>query len=131
MSQDSNEVEKQIENQDFNNKIVPEINYNKFSPQELNEKISQLISTNDIYSVANKIEAIKAVFYKKINAEKEAHKNEFLENEGLEKEYIHTHPLEKDFKKLFIEFRKKKARYRKRLEEDFEKNLKIKSKIIC
>ena len=73
MSQDSNVVEKQIENQDVNNKIVPEINYNNFSPQELHQKISQLISTNDIYSVANKIEAIKAVFYKKINAEKEAH----------------------------------------------------------
>ena len=81
MSQDSNVVEKQIENQDVNNKIVPEINYNNFSPQELHQKISQLISTNDIYSVANKIEAIKAVFYKKINAEKEAHKNEFLKNE--------------------------------------------------
>ena len=130
MSQDSNVVEKQIENQDVNNKIVPEINYNNFSPQELHQKISQLISTNDIYSVANKIEAIKAVFYKKINAEKEAHKNEFLKNEGLKKEYIYTHPIEKDFKELFIEFRKKKAEYRKKLEEDFEKNLKIKSKII-
>ncbi|MBH83202.1 MAG: hypothetical protein CMP70_00820 [Flavobacteriales bacterium] len=130
MIQDSNVVEKQIENQDVNNKIVPEINYNSFSPQELHQKISQLISTNDIYSVANKIEAIKAVFYKKINAEKEAHKNEFLKNEGLKKEYIYTHPIEKDFKELFIEFRKKKAEYRKKLEEDFEKNLKIKSKII-
>ena len=54
------------------------------------------------------------MFYKKINAEKEVHKEEYLKNEGIEEEYKFVHPLEKDFKKLFSEFRKKKAEYREK-----------------
>jgi hypothetical protein len=131
MTQDSNEVEKEIVKQELDNEnIVIEINYNSFTPQELQQQVSELITTENIYSVANSIDAIKAVFYKKINTEKEAHKEEYLKNKGLEKEYKFVHPLEKDFKKLFSEFRKKKAEYRQKIELDFAKNLKIKTQII-
>ena len=128
MTQDSNEVEKEIVKQELDNEnIVIEINYNSFTPQELQQQVSELITTENIYSVANSIDAIKAVFYKKINTEKEAHKEEYLKNKGLEKEYKFVHPQEKDFKKLFSEFRKKKAEYRQKIELDFAKNLKIKT----
>ena len=69
------------------------------------------------------------MFYKKINTEKK-YKEDYLKNEGLEEEYKFVHPLEKDFKKLFGEFRKKKAEYREKIELDFAKNLKIKTQII-
>ena len=131
MTQDSNEVEKEIVNQELaNENTVIEIDYNSFTPQELQQQVSELITTENIYSVAKTIDAIKAVFYKKINAEKEDHKEEYLKNEGLEEEYKFVHPLEKDFKKLFSEFRKKKAEYREKIELDFAKNLKIKTQII-
>ena len=131
MIQDSNEVEKEINNEELaNENTVMEIDYNSFTPQELHQHMSELIKTENIYSVAKSIDAIKAVFYKKINAEKEVHKEEYLKNKGLEEEYKFVHPLEKDFKNLFSEFRKKKAEYREKIELDFAKNLKIKAQII-
>ena len=131
MTEDSNEVEKESIIQDLTiENTIQEVDYNSFSPQELHQQLSDLITTENIYSVAKSVDAIKAVFYKKINAEKELHKKEYLENEGIEEEYKYVHPLEKDFKKLFGEFRKKKAEYREKLELDFVKNLKIKSQII-
>tara|TARA_A200000113_G_scaffold117043_1_gene104978 strand:- start:6020 stop:7801 length:1782 start_codon:yes stop_codon:yes gene_type:complete len=131
MTQDSNEVEKENISQELTNEnTVIEIDYNSFTPQELKQQVSELITTKNVYSVAKSIDAIKAVFYKKINTEKEVHKEEYLKNEGLEEEYKFVHPLEKDFKKLFSEFRKKKAEYREKIELDFTKNLKIKTQII-
>ena len=131
MTQDSNEVEKEIINQELTNDVtVIEIDYNSFSPQELQQQVSELITTENIFSVAKSIDTIKAVFYKKINAEKEVHKEEYLKKEGVEEEYKFIHPLEKDFKKLFDEFRKKKAEHREKIELDFAKNLRIKTQII-
>ena len=131
MTQDSDEVEKEIINQELiseNTEI--KIDYNSFTPQELQQQLSELIITDNIYSVAKSIDAIKAVFYKKINAEKEVHKEEYLKSKGYDEEYKFVHPLEKDFKRLFSEFRKKKAEYRQKIELDFAKNLKIKTQII-
>ena len=131
MTQDSNEVEKENVSQELTNEnTVIKIDYNSFTPQELQQQVSELITTENIYSVAKSIDAIKAVFYKKINTEKEVHKEEYLKNEGLEEEYKFVHPLEKDFKKLFSKFRKKKAEYREKIELGFAKNLKIKTQII-
>ena len=131
MTQDSNEVEKEIIKQEFpSENTVTEIDYNSFTPQELQQQLSELITAENIYSVSKSIDTIKAVFYKKINAEKEVHKEKYLKNKGLEEEYKFVHPLEKDFKKLFSEFRKKKAEYREKIELDFTKNLKIKNQII-
>ena len=131
MTQDSKEVEKDIVNEELTTDVtIQEIDFNTFSPQELHQQVTELITTENIYSVAKKVDAIKAVFYKKINAEKELHKEEYLKNEGIEEEYKFLHPLEKDFKKLFGEFRKKKAEFREKIELDFAKNLKIKTQII-
>ena len=109
MTQDSNEVEKEIVNQELaNENTVIEIDYNSFTPQELQQQVSELITTENIYSVAKSIDAIKAVFYKKINAEKEVHKEEYLKNEGLEEEYKFVHPLEKDLKSYLANSAKRK-----------------------
>ena len=131
MTQDSNEVEKEIKKEDIVNKnSVIEIDYNSYSPQELLQHLSELITTENIYSVAKNVDTIKAVFYKKINAEKDVHKAEYIKNEGSKEEYKFVHPLENDFKKLFSQFRKKKAEYREKIEIDYAKNLKIKTQII-
>ena len=83
MTQDSNEVEKEIKKEDIVNKnSVIEIDYNSYSPQELLQHLSELITTENIYSVAKNVDTIKAVFYKKINAEKDVHKAEYIKNEG-------------------------------------------------
>ena len=131
MVEESKEVETELVNEELTEETpTQEVDYNTFTAEELHQQVSELIKIDNIYSVAKSVDAIKAVFYKKINTEKELHKEEYLKNEGVEEEYKFIHPLEKDFKKIFGEFRKKKAEYRENLELDFAKNLKIKSQII-
>ena len=75
MTQDSNEVEKEIIKHELHNEnTLIEIDYNSFTHQELQQQLSELITTENIYSVAKSIDAIKATFYKKINTEKKIHK---------------------------------------------------------
>jgi hypothetical protein len=131
MVEESKEVETELVNEELTEETpTQEVDYNTFTAEELHQQVSELIKIDNIYSVAKSVDAIKAVFYKKINTEKELHKEEYLKNDGVEEEYKFIHPLEKDFKKIFGEFRKKKAEYRENLELDFAKNLKIKSQII-
>ena len=131
MTEDSKEVEKEVVNESLTlENANPEVDYKSFTAQELEQQVTELVKTENIYSVAKNVEAIKAVFYKKINTEKELHKQAYLKNEGIEEDYEFVHPLERNFKKLLAEFRKKKADFREKTELDFTKNLKIKSQII-
>lgn len=131
MTEDSKKLEGEIINEEITAETpIQEIDYNSFTIEELFQQTLELIKADNIYSVAKSIDGIKAIFYKKVNAEKELHKSEFLKNEGIEEEYKYYHPLEKDYKKIYGEFRKKKAEHREKIELDFVKNLKIKTQII-
>ena len=50
MTQDSNEVEKENVSQELaNENTVIEIDYNSFTPQELQQQVSELITTENIF----------------------------------------------------------------------------------
>ncbi len=107
------------------------IDYNLEDIDRLLSITQDLINRDDILSVSKEIEAIKVAFYKKINIEKQARKESFLNDGGEESEF---EPLisseEKAFKELLIIFRKKKANKREQIEADYAKNLTIKNNII-
>jgi hypothetical protein len=93
-------------------------------------EVNELIKSEDVFSNTKTIDILKSVFYKKVNAEKEQKKAEFLADEGVEEEFSYTHPSEKEFKNLFNSFRKKKHDLREKIESDYIKNHKIKTTII-
>lgn len=107
------------------------IDYNLEDIDRLLSITQDLINRDDILSVSKEIEAIKVAFYKKINIEKQARKESFLNDGGEESEF---EPLisseEIAFKELLIIFRKKKANKREQIEADYAKNLTIKNNII-
>ena len=119
-----------------------EVKLTSFGTFKIREK-KERIGRNPKTGVEAKISSRKVVTFKPSSYIKEKitkydkelkllkqFKEEYFKNEGLEEEYKFVHPLEKDFKKLFSEFRKKKAEYREKIELDFAKNLKIKTQII-
>ena len=89
--------------------------------------ISELITTENIYSVAKSIDAIK-VFFTKINAGKEVHKQEYLKNEGIEEEYKFVHPLRKILKNYLANSAKRKPNTEIKIELDFAKTSREKLK---
>lgn len=109
---------------------TPSKDYSAFTIDELMTEVNELIKSEDVFSNAKTIDILKSVFYKKVNAEKEQKKAEFLADEGLEEEFSYTHPSEKEFKTLFNSFRKKKHDLREKIESDYIKNHKIKTTII-
>ena len=107
------------------------IDYNLEDIERLLSVTQDLIHRDDILSVSKEIEAIKVAFYKKINIEKQARKESFLNDGGEESEFEPLiSPEEKAFKELLIIFRKKKANKREQIEADYAKNLTIKNNII-
>lgn len=109
---------------------TPSKDYSALTIDELMTEVNELIKSEDVFSNAKTIDIIKSVFYKKVNAEKEQKKAEFLADEGVEEEFSYTHPSEKEFKTLFNSFRKKKHDLREKIESDYIKNHKIKTTII-
>ena len=109
---------------------TPSKDYSAFTIDELMTEVNELIKSEDVFSNAKTIDILKSVFYKKVNAEKEQKKAEFLADEGVEEEFSYTHPSEKEFKTLFNSFRKKKHDLREKIESDYIKNHKIKTTII-
>lgn len=109
---------------------TPSKDYSALTIDKLMAEVNELIKSEDVFSNAKTIDIIKSVFYKKVNAEKEQKKAEFLADEGVEEEFSYTHPSEKEFKTLFNSFRKKKHDLREKIESDYIKNHKIKTTII-
>jgi len=122
---DENGFEESVEETDASS-----IDFNEFSIAALIEKMNELLSSDDVFNNAKTMDIIKSVFYKKVNADKEQHKADFLSDGGVEEEYSYTHPSEKKFKELYNTFRKKKNDFRQKIESDYIKNHKIKSTII-
>lgn len=110
--------------------LISTKDYNALTLSELIEEIGELSNSDDVFSNSKTIDIIKSVFYKKVNAEKEQKKSEFLADGGIEEEYSFIHPLEKDFKNLYNSFRKKKNDLRQKIESDYVKNHSIKTSII-
>ena len=62
MTEDSKELEGEIVNEEITEEApIQEIDYNSFSLEELFHQTSELINTDNIYSVAKSVEAMKAV----------------------------------------------------------------------
>lgn len=110
--------------------LISTKDYNALTLSELIEEIGELSNSDDVFSNSKTIDIIKSVFYKKVNAEKEQKKSEFLADSGIEEEYSFIHPLEKEFKNLYNSFRKKKNDLRQKIESDYVKNHSIKTSII-
>jgi len=95
------------------------------SMDNLIKKMSLLSKSKNPYSKSKEIEEIKSIFYNKINAEKDTEKNEVAEGNTKE-----INPLELKFKTVFSAYRKIKSDFRNNKENEEEKNLKTKKKII-
>lgn len=77
------------------------------------------------------LDSLKQAFYKLHNAELEAQRKQFIENQETEEEYLpKPDQLEVEFKKIMTEIREKRNAMIARIEKEKEENLAIKLTII-
>ena len=106
------------------------IDYDKLSLEKLIEKVKELNTIQNIYSVVKEVETIKSIFYKKISDEKTASKTSFLDEGGEEAAFIFDRKIENNFKSAYNQFKRKKAEYRAQQEKAYASNLQTKKSIL-
>lgn len=89
------------------------------------------IIERDVETIKDEVETIKQVFYKKIKSEIEEQKKQFVEEGGLETDFVNVKDeLEDTFKALLNEFKAKKAAVFASIEKEKENNLLQKQHIL-
>lgn len=126
----STPIEKSQKTLQSENTVDITIDYNKFSLEELIEKVNQFKDFENIYSIAKEVENIKSVFYRKLSEEKIVSKTSFIERGGDEEAFIYNTEIENNFKSVYKQFKLKKAEHRSQQEQSYENNLRIKKSII-
>jgi Tfp pilus assembly protein FimV len=112
------------------NKTSAIVNYDLFTRQELVDSLKALLD-KDISEIRGEVEIIKQCFYKKLKAENESAKQEFLAAGGEEQDF---HPekdeLENVLKNLLNEYKNRKTAHNALVEKERENNLLQKEHIL-
>ena len=110
-----------------NNEEVAEkektIDYHQFSLDDLIKKANDALNNYEYGKTKKEIDLIKSTFYSKINTEIEKIKAKFIEDGGLDKDFLpQANPLEETFKELLKIFKEKRATATAKIEKEKEEN---------
>lgn len=119
-----------VENQNTESTTSVVSNYSTLSNEELIEALKKCLN-QEVEEVKNDVESIKQAFYRNHRAEVENQKKLFLENGGVEEDFVpKPNELEETFKSLLKEFRDKKAEHLAKVEKEKQDNLLKKQQIL-
>ena len=129
-----NDEEKSVSDVDEKSETgLPSLNldYIRHNKQELVEAARNLLLLRSVQETATDLENIRSVFYKKHNLELAEKKKHFLDEGGLETDFVPLpDPLEEEFKELFEEFRVRRNEFFRAQEAEKTTNLEKKLAII-
>ncbi|MDR1865243.1 MAG: DUF349 domain-containing protein [Bacteroidales bacterium] len=95
------------------------------------EQLRQLVNTGDVDAVKDEIDAIKFHFYKKLKAEKDLERQQYIDGGGVEEDYVY----EEDAQELILKaqlnrYREMRNVQREQMETEKQRHLEEKLKII-
>ncbi len=107
------------------------IDYSEFTQIELVNGLRNLLDNDDTHNIKNEVEIIKSVFYKNLNANIETAKKKFLDEDGIEDDFVADEdPYENDIKDLLRRYRQIRIEFNKKMEFEKDDNLKLKYDVI-
>jgi len=107
------------------------IQFAALSMEDLVAILKDFIHNKTVHEIINDVENIKINFYKKHKADIEKKRKNFVDAGGELEDFIpEENPLEKELKELLKTFKDQKAEFTRTLEEQKQKNLEEKYKII-
>ncbi|NVK26824.1 MAG: DUF349 domain-containing protein [Flavobacteriia bacterium] len=104
--------------------------YDHQKNEELLQAAEHWSKHDDIRKAKNHIEAIRTALLKRLDAERDEKKEEFLANGGVEIDFHYDQPDRNKFRQYYGEFKDRRRNYRKKLEEELQLNLQVKKNII-
>ncbi len=106
-------------------------NYSVMEKHELKERLTLLLDEALTAETNKKVKAIKICFYEKQKQEVAAAKDEFLNNGGVEEEFVMEHDkTDAEIKALLHQFKELRQEQHQNIEQEKEENLKKKYQII-
>lgn len=106
------------------------VDFNQYSKTELVSALKEALN-KDISSIKYEVDAIKQVYYKKIKAQTEELKANFLQEGGEEIDFLAPKDeTEEVFKALLNQYRAEKAVFMAQIEKEKEQNLLLKQHIL-
>ncbi len=107
------------------------IQYAALSMEDLVAILKDFIHNKSVHEIINDVENIKINFYKKHKADIEKKRKHFVDEGGELEDFVpQENPLEKELKELLKSYKDQKAEFTKVLEEQKQKNLEEKYRII-
>ncbi len=97
---------------------------------ELLKAAEHWVKQDDMRNSRNHVEAIRTVLLKRLDAEREEKKEEFMSAGGVEIDFHYDQANRVAFRKLYREYKERRRNYRKKLEEELQLNLQVKKTII-
>ena len=108
-----------------------DVDYSQYTRAEMVEILRKLIETGDVESIKDDIDALKFQFYKKLKAEIDENRSEFINGGGQENDYIYEEDdQELILKSLLNRYRELRNLENERQELEKQRNLEEKLSII-
>jgi len=121
---------KEDKKKDDEEKVIEKIDYGSFGLEQLVEEFQKLLNQEPIPVIKGKIEKIKQSFNLKYGELLKENKKTFLAEGGNEIDFHYTNPIKSVYNDLLFEFKTKRQKYYKKLEEEQKENLSKKLKLI-
>ena len=107
------------------------IDYTKYTQIELINALHDLLESSEDVDIKTEIEVIKSVFYKHRNENIEQARTAFIEDGGIEEEFVaEEDPYENDIRELLKKYGQFRKDHNRQLDSEKEENLKKKFEII-
>ncbi len=104
-------------------KIKEEKEYSNFDLTQLVDEFKKLLKIESITAIKNDVEKVKQNFNKKFRALLIEKKEEFIKEGGNEIDFQYTSPLKSAFNDLVFEFKTRREKFYKLLEQEQKENL--------
>lgn len=107
-----------------------EIDYSNLSDNELLNNFADLIKTEDIPSIKDKVQALRDEFNSRFDEDLKEQKETFLEEGGNIIDFKYSTPVKKKFNNILFDYREKRNNYYQSLKRNLHANLKKREAII-
>jgi len=110
---------------------IPMLDYESMSMETLTEELEKLLATGKVASIKEHVEEIRKEFYNKYHSFIDDKKEEFAsENNGETTDFEYHFPLKGKFDALINDYRDRKNKHYKNLENNLKNNLSVRLELI-
>lgn len=104
--------------------------YAEYTPEAMVADAEKLLKNESIQKLKAHFEAIRKNVLKQLNEERQKKLEEFLEGGGVEMDFQYIQPIREKFRNIYAEYKSKRQRHYRDLQDTLEANLKTKLSLI-